>query len=174
MVGFIKPLSVDSVSNVLVSDEMVMNEAFLVERHRHSEFDAAVQRLDHIFQGRINFRVIGPLPSYSFSTVEITRITPDKLAAARQTLGLPGRISEDDVRRAYRRLAAQEQRNLNSEDETARTSLDRIREASRVLTEYTGGHQSPPQHQDGPSFLITIKRSEAENLPHAPSPAMRA
>jgi len=174
MVSFIKPLSVDSVSNVLVSDEMVMNEAFLVNRDRQADFDDAVQRLDQIFQGQINFRVIGPLPPYSFSTLEITRITPEQVAAARQTLRLPEDISEDDVRQAYRRLAAQEQRNLSSGDELAKARFDGIREASQMLMGYGSSRQSGAHQQERPGFLITIKRSEAEDLPHAPSPAVGA
>ena len=40
-------------------------------------FDAAVQRLDRLFRNEIAFRMVGPLPPYSFSAVdfEFSRIS---------------------------------------------------------------------------------------------------
>ncbi len=166
MLGLLTPLSVDVSPNTLVSDELVVNVAFLVNRARQQEFDAAVQQLNQLFQNEIDFRVIGPLPPYSFSTVEISLVNRDQLDAARRTLGLPDGISEAEVRRAYRRLAAQQQRSLGSGDKVAKAEFARSREASQLLLGYL-------QKGEWRDFLITIKRSEAEDLPHAPSATVR-
>ena len=173
MVGFLKPLSVDVAVNALVSDELVMNVAFLVDRDRQREFDEGVQRLDELFQNEINFRVIGPLPAYSFSTVEVTRLTPEQVEEARQTLHLGNVITEAEVRKAYRRLAAEEQRNLSPGDELAKGRFARLRQASelllsccRVRTAAKGGkrHSALTSQAIDGLFAIAIKGSQSDEV----------
>jgi hypothetical protein len=73
--------AVDVKPNALVADEMVMNIAFLIQRERQVDFDGQVRRINQALDDQINFRVIGPLPPYSFSTVEIKR--PDLIEVRR-------------------------------------------------------------------------------------------
>lgn len=138
MVSLLRPLAVDTATNALVSDEMVMNVAFLVERSRQHEFDAAVQLLDNLFQNKIAFRVIGPLPPYSFCTLEIMRLTQEQVEEARQVLRLGDTniISEAEVRKAYRHLAAQDQRDLRQADGEVQARFARLRWASELLLSY--------------------------------------
>lgn len=49
-----------------VSELMVLNGAFLVDRARAVAFERAVQELDDQHSGRISFMLAGPLPPYSF------------------------------------------------------------------------------------------------------------
>jgi len=127
---------------------MVMNVAFLVDRAREDEFDDQVRELDSLFGNRITFRVIGPLPPYSFSTVEITRLTTEQVEAARQELDLPERFAEADIRRAYRRLAAEEQRKALSGMKTPPDRLAKLRRASEVLQACRRGRASPGDRGD--------------------------
>lgn len=168
MVDMLKPLAVDVASNALVSDELVMNVAFLMDRSREREFDARVHQLDELFQDEIAFRVIGPLPPYSFSTVEVARLTRGQVEEARSTLRLGDVLSEVEIRRAYRRLAAQEQRAGSS------GNLAKLRQASEVLLAYwaardeaqggqhTGARAGPAG--DGGLFIVAIKRSQSEEI----------
>ncbi len=133
MMGLLKPLAVDAAANALISDAMVMNTAFLVQRDQQGDFDAGVRQLDQLFQGELAFRVIGPLPPYSFSTVEVERLSPEQLHQARQTLRLDDALSTSEVRRAYRRLAAQTQRDLTPGDPLAADQFRQLRRALRVL-----------------------------------------
>lgn len=154
MAGLLQPLAAGMAPNALLSEEMVMNMAFLVERGREAEFGRAVEWLDHVFKGEIAFRVIGPLPPYSFATVEVERIAPERVAAARQALGLKGTFSAAEVRRAYRRLAAGEQRR-ESEEKTLSARLAQLKQAADLLASWSGvreklsGGDSPVALKDG-------------------------
>jgi hypothetical protein len=56
--------------DILVSDNMsetmLLNAAFLVEREQEEEFDGAVYGLGGAYAGRLTFNYVGPLPPYSF------------------------------------------------------------------------------------------------------------
>jgi hypothetical protein len=142
MIDFLKSVAVDEQPNALVSNEMVMNVAFLVERVQQREFDERVRELDSLFNNEVTFRVIGPLPPYSFSTVEVTRLTGQQIEEARQELELPGMFSEPEVRRAYRRLAAKEQRKALLGMDAPVDRLARLRRASEVLLACCRGRAS--------------------------------
>jgi hypothetical protein len=49
---------------------MLANVAFLVDRGRIAEFDAAVQTLDQQLHESIRLRYTGPLPPHNFVDVE--------------------------------------------------------------------------------------------------------
>jgi hypothetical protein len=133
MLELLKPLAVDVAPNALVAEEMVMNVAFLVERARQREFDEQLRVVDSHFDNEVTFRVIGPLPPYSFSTVEVTRLSEEQMEQARQELELPAVFAEAEVRRAYRRLAAREQRKAQLGVRASADGLGRVRRASEVL-----------------------------------------
>ncbi len=143
MVSFLKPLAVDLAPNALVSDEMVMNVAFLVERARQREFDEQLRVVDSHFDNQVTFRVIGPLPPYSFSTVEVTRLSEEQVEQARQELELPAVFVGAEVRRAYRRLAAREQRKVQLGVRASADGLGRVRQASEVLLAWCRAQASP-------------------------------
>lgn len=165
MVGLLSPLSIDVAPNALVSDGMVMNVAFLVERVREKEFYESVEQLDRLYQDQIAFRVIGPLPPYSFSTVEVTRLTPEEVKEARQALHLKDVPSEADIRKAYRHLAAQQQRHLQAGDEPARDRVARLRQAVRVLLGCSQAQSHTANgHGSGNVFVVTIRRSGSDEV----------
>ena len=49
-----------------LTDSMLLNAAFLVERSRETDFDGAVYGLGEAQLGRLVFNYVGPLPPYSF------------------------------------------------------------------------------------------------------------
>ena len=49
-----------------ISESMVLNAAFLVERGQVDAFEATVRDLDQASGGRLSFLLAGPLPPYSF------------------------------------------------------------------------------------------------------------
>ena len=163
MIGFLKPVALDVQPNVLVSDEMVMNVAFLVEKANQEEFDGRVSQLNDLFHDQIDFRIIGPLPPYSFATVEIARPSPEKIEEARQLLHLGEVISEPEVRRAYRHLAAETHPDRKPGDELAKTQFAKLRQASELLIAYCRS-----QAESGGSLLINIRRLRDEEVQHLP------
>src|SRR5579864_9434259 len=62
---------VASRDNKPIGDKMIMNAAFLLEREREAEFDAAVNRVAKKFGERLNFKYTGPWPPYNFVNIRL-------------------------------------------------------------------------------------------------------
>lgn len=58
--------AVDLLVSPNLSETMLLNAAFLVERAREEEFDGAVAGLAEAHAGRLVFNYVGPIPPYSF------------------------------------------------------------------------------------------------------------
>lgn len=99
----------------VASPEMFLNAAFLLEKEHEGAFNETVALLDQRLESAVNFRVVGPLPPYSFSTILLERIDPRRLEEARETLGLHGEITDKAVRDAYRHLAQKSHPDTSSE-----------------------------------------------------------
>ena len=159
LINSLMPEAVDMQSNALVSDEMVMNVAFLVEKANLEKFESCVQQLDDLFHNQINFRIIGPLPPYSFATVEVTRANPKKMEEARQLLHLGKTFSEPEVRKAYRHLAAESHPDYWVGNKLAKTQFARLHQASALLIACCQG-----QVESGGNLLVNIRRLRDEEF----------
>jgi len=166
-------LSVDTTSNMLLSDKMVFNTAFLVESTRQNEFDQAVRRLDELFKDEIDFRVICPLPAYSFSTLEIIRIAREQVEHAHKTLNLEEPADSRGIRQAYRYLAAKCQREIETGSKDSIDKLSALRKASRILEVYYNHTQKSgfdsresmlKLKDDSHLFAISINKSSGEKI----------
>jgi len=90
----------------LMDDRMVLNSAFLIRRDRQEEFDGRVEQLNARFDDKLDFRRVGPLPPYSFHTLEVRVPDFEEVDWARRQLGLSGEfITVDGIKKAHRRLA---------------------------------------------------------------------
>jgi len=99
-------ISQDCRSHEVMDDKMVMNCALLIAKDGREEFDKKIEDLDAEYAGKLNFRCVGPLPPYSFYTLEVSELKLDEIAWAKTRLNLPkDRISQDQVKQAYRRSA---------------------------------------------------------------------
>jgi len=161
MINFLMSVAVDVQPNALVSDEMVMNVAFLVEKTNQEEFDSCVKQLDDLFHNQINFRIIGPLPPYTFATVEVTRPSLEKIGEAKQFLHLGETFSEPEVRKAYRRLAAESHPDYSPGDESTKAQLAKLHQALELLIAYCRG-----QGESDGNLLINIRRLKNEEVEH--------
>ena len=63
----LEPLAVATRREAASGVDGAVNSAFLVERDRVAVFEAAVAELRQEVAGRMQLRVIGPLPAYSFA-----------------------------------------------------------------------------------------------------------
>ena len=161
--------ALDVQPNALVADEMVMNIAFLIQREKQEDFDSQVRRINETFNDQINFRVIGPLPPYSFSTVEIKRPDPDKIEEARQLLGLGTDVPDKELKEAYRHLAAKSHPDAHLDD-TGDELFTKVREAFVLLRDYCHGQSESVEESMNDrrysllpkdvnqAFLIEVKR----------------
>jgi hypothetical protein len=64
-------LSFDARLNNPLGVKNILNASFLIEKSRESEFQQAVCRLDSEYQGKINFKYVGPLPPYNFISLKL-------------------------------------------------------------------------------------------------------
>ena len=118
--------------NALMGDEMVMNDAFLVTRSAQEGFLLRLHSADGHFQGKLNLRCIGPLPPYSFGTVEVLRPAKEEIDAAAVLLGLGREFSAPAVQKAYRARAAQLHPDVNRSPEAV-DAFGRLRTAEALL-----------------------------------------
>ncbi len=97
--------SIDTQNNALMDDSFVMNAAFLIDKERQDEFDKRLEELDRRVGGALNFRRIGPLPPYSFATIEVRPMTHEEVKRARELLGLGEKATLREIKKAYYGLA---------------------------------------------------------------------
>ncbi len=67
----IRPLVYKARTNKIVSDRMVLNAAFLVDRAQEPELDGAVRKLDEECSDRLMFKYVGPVPPYNFVNIVV-------------------------------------------------------------------------------------------------------
>ena len=59
-------LSYEAKVNNPVGIKNLLNASFLIDKSRESEFKEQVYTLDSKFQGKVNFKYVGPMPPYNF------------------------------------------------------------------------------------------------------------
>ncbi len=62
---------VASRDNKVIGDKMIMNAAFLINRDKEGDFDAAVNKVAQKFSDRLNFKYTGPWPPYNFVNIRL-------------------------------------------------------------------------------------------------------
>ena len=67
----LRTICVASRDNKPIGDKMILNAAFLLEREREAEFDAAVNKVAKKFGERLNFKYTGPWPPYNFVNIRL-------------------------------------------------------------------------------------------------------
>ncbi|MCM2357406.1 MAG: GvpL/GvpF family gas vesicle protein [Geobacteraceae bacterium] len=116
-------------------DRMLMNVAFLVERDVIKTLEERIDELDMSYGGRIDFRVIGPLPPHSFSTLEIRRIGAREMEEAMDLVGVEAGADKDEVRKAYRRLLRKYHPDKNPNDPEAPKRFEKFNRACETLAD---------------------------------------
>jgi hypothetical protein len=69
----LKKLSHDTKLNNPTGIKNLLNASFLIEKSREYVFKEEVYKLDSEFQGKVNFRYVGPLPPYNFIKLELEK-----------------------------------------------------------------------------------------------------
>lgn len=62
----LSPLAIETKTNNTYGERMIINAAFLVEKHRELEFDQKVGELDAKYGDKIKFKYVGTLPPFNF------------------------------------------------------------------------------------------------------------
>src|SRR5207237_7325526 len=67
----LRAVCVASRDNKPIGDKMIMNAAFLIQKAREAEFDAAVKRVAQTFGGRLTLRYTGQWPPYNVANIRV-------------------------------------------------------------------------------------------------------
>ncbi|GER86455.1 hypothetical protein KDW_06170 [Dictyobacter vulcani] len=133
----------------IAGDEMIFNAAFLLATPAVDAFYHALDALDQSLESSVNFRVVGPLPPYSFATIEVKRFDRASIDEAREILHLPVDITAKTVRDAYHQLAKEHHPDTNSEEDSR--EFQRINTAYTTLQDFTENGLIYPQVYQWPN-----------------------
>jgi len=120
----------------LMDDAMILNIALLIRRDRATSLEDDIAGLDRRYNNRISFRIIGPLPPYSFQTLEIREMDYALLNDARKTLGLEEEATLAEIRDAYWKLTKKFHPDRFPGDVSVRRTFERINDAYRLVNDY--------------------------------------
>lgn len=167
-------VALDIQPNALVVDEMVMNVACLIQREKQGDFAGQVRWINEAFNDQINFRIIGPLPPYSFTAVEIKRPDVEKIEEARQLLDLGTDVSDKELKEAYRHLAAKSHPDVHPGDDTSHGQFARVREAFVLLGEYCQGQgESVKENVNSQRYSLMPRDTSQAYLVEIKRPALQ-
>jgi hypothetical protein len=132
-----KTLYINYIQHGLMDDKMVANIAFLINKTRQKEFYAKVEDLDNEFAGKLNFRCVGPLPSYSFFTLEIKKMQFNDVDWARKKLRiLNDPVTKNEIKRAYQRQAFSFHPDKNPDKPGIEREFEEIKKSYNILLDY--------------------------------------
>jgi hypothetical protein len=150
---------------------MVTNVALLLDATRQNDLDERLETLDALFNGRLQIRCVGPLPPYSFATLEIQTLPFEAVDAARQLLGLAEDVNTAEIKRAYRQLAAQAHPDLNPSAAHAAEHMEALTAAYQLLSTLAKAQAPTDEGHDWPchldqaavaqTMLLTVVRQES-------------
>lgn len=118
----------------LLNDEMVLNTSFLIHRDQEKDFFRVLEGTDQLFEKKLHFKCVGPLPPYSFATITVKRFDPEEVQEAAKLLGLNGSAELDHVKKVYRELSRKTHpdQNPNSPPE----NFKRLNKAYELMADY--------------------------------------
>lgn len=163
-----KRFAKDTKAHDLMDDRMVLNTAFLIRKDRQGDFDNQIEQLNAQFDDQLDFRRVGPLPPYSFYTLEVLRMDSEELDWARQQLGLShDPITIDTIKKAHRKVALTCHPDKNPNVPDIEKKFSDMSRAYRILLDYcmasarseqAGGYGGDEQAFDGDAVLVTASR----------------
>lgn len=125
--------------HALMDDKMVINEAFLINKLQQKDFDRKIEEINIEFGEKLNFRCIGPLPSYSFYTLEIKKMKFEEIDWAKKKF----RLSDDfatvkEIEKMRRKLALSFHPDRNPNTPGTEKEFNELTKAYKILVEYYG------------------------------------
>ena len=136
LIHSLREVALELVVNPPMDDSMVANVALLLDKAGLKALDRQLELLDQEFGGRLLFRCVGPLPPYSFATVDVQLPSFEVLDEARRWLGLGEMATPGEIKRAYHRLAGQLHPDHNPDDPEAEARMAALTQAYEFLTAY--------------------------------------
>lgn len=145
-------LAADARAHDLMDDRMVLNSAFLIRKDRQEDFDNQVERLNEQFDNTLDFRRIGPLPPYSFYTLEVRVRQFEEMDWARRQLGIDDDfITVGAIKKAHHRVALACHPDKHRDVPDIEKKFADMSKAYRMLLEYS---RTVGQTETGQGFYL--------------------
>ncbi len=158
----LKSVSQSFKAHELMDDKMVANIAFLINKDKYKEFEMKVEGLNAEFNEKLNFRCVGPLPPYSFYTLEIKTVKNEEIDWAKKRLEISNDItSKNELKKAYRRQAVSTHPDRNPNMPSAEKEFDEVNRAYKILTEYCAALEQVNPVRDETSLSGTCQKENA-------------
>jgi len=133
----------------LMDDKMAANIAFLINRVKRGDFETKVEELNIGFNEDLNFRCVGPLPPYSFYTLEIKALKYEEIDWAKKRLGVPSDItSRHELKKAYQRRAFSTHPDKNPKVSGAEKEFNEVNKAYKILDDYCTACEQASQKEN--------------------------
>lgn len=130
------PASTGIKVNDVTDEQMVLNSAFLINKCGQEVFDAEVEKINAELDGELNFKYVGPLPCYSFYTIEVDKIRFESVDLARVKLGLGSSATRDEIKSAYKMKASAVHPDKNPGISGIEMEFDETNKAYKMLMDY--------------------------------------
>jgi hypothetical protein len=144
----------------VLNDQMVSNTAFMVNQQQQALLEKTIDELDLELNGKLNFKLVGPLPCYSFYTLEVDQLKYDDLLAAKEELDTGDTISEKTIRQAYLKKVKLFHPDQNPDDESG-VKFNQIQQAYQTLLSYV---QSQNLESDDEIIVISPEVSAEDSF----------
>jgi len=147
----------------LMDDKMIFSCAFLLDKEKENEFDRALNELNESYNETVNFRCVGPLPLYSFSTYEVKKVDFEGINKARKLLGLSDEVDALDIKTAYRKLVREKHPDKFPNNIDAQKKFEEIQVAYKMVLDYCQAEKKSLKKEDiQGAFMIGIFDIEGE------------
>jgi len=146
----------------VMDDLMILNMGFLLRKEMESEFDQKVQYLDQTFLGEVFFKLIGPLPLYSFRCIEIEWTDAKEVREALALLGLKEQVSLADIRNTYYQKVHSLHPDKMGDSFDSLREFEKVVAAYRLLTKYYYVYRSFPREER--ILSIEVKTNASNDL----------
>jgi len=152
----LKSVSHDFKVHELLDDKMAANIAFLINKAKYKDFEMKVEGLNIEFNEKLNFRCVGPLPPYSFYTLEIKPLNHEDIDWAKKKLGISNGItSKDEVKKAYQRQALSAHPDRNPNEPGAGKEFNEVNKAYKILADYCAANEQTNQKEN--TMLVRVR-----------------
>jgi hypothetical protein len=129
----VRPHATDLIAPYPRDPEQVADMALLLDRDVLDSLEHTLDQLDGSYGGKLSFRLVGPMPPYSFATVQVSFPRLPELDQARAVLGVDRSASADEIKTAYHRAVREVHPDLAPCSTDGTAEMTRLTEAYEVL-----------------------------------------
>jgi hypothetical protein len=135
MINALSPFCQTTKQHEVQNDQMVSNTSFLLEQGQLALLEKALNQLDESLNGQLNLKWVGPLPLYSFYTMEVKELYFEEIELAKNELGLNNSTSEKNIQQAYLDKAKLFHPDMNPSDDAV-VMFKRIKKSYHTMLDY--------------------------------------